>query len=395
MKFFLWSVLILGGLSIAQQTANQPVDVQIVTHVYIPPGLEPTDARVAQLRVPAGFQVRKFADGLGNPRILAVASDGTVYVTRRTQGDVIMLRDTDNDGRADARRIVAKRQGMHGITIHDNRVYLATVTEVFVADRNPDGSLGALKPLITDLPDGGQHPNRTLAVGPDGMLYISVGSSCNACDETNPEHAALLRTTLAGQKREIVARGLRNTIGFAWHPTTRVLWGMDHGTDWLGDLAQKEELNRIAQGGHYGWPKVYESGTVNPKFANETFDAKQFRNPVLLYTSHAAPMQMAFYGGTQFPAEYRGSAFVAMRGSWNRRPPAGYEIARIRFQNNEPAAIEPFLTGFLVQEGGTVWRHFGRPAGIAEARDGALLFTDDTQGVIYRVSYAGGPVSKR
>jgi glucose/arabinose dehydrogenase len=375
----------------AQNSGERPIDVRLVTHVYRPAGLEPTDARVAQLRVPPGFRVQKFAEGLENPRILAVAGDGTVYVTRREQGDVVMLRDTNNDGRADARRVVAKREGMHGIAIRGERVYLATIKEVFVTDRKADGSFGPLKAIVTDLPDGGQHPNRTIGVGPDNMLYISVGSSCNACDEPNPEHATMLRTGLNGGKREIYARGLRNTVGFGWHPESREFWGLDHGTDWLGDFEQKEELNRIVEGAHYGWPKVHEFGKINPKEFPEQVDVKKYTDPVLLYTAHAAPMQMVFYRGEQFPAEYRTDAFATMRGSWNRRPPDGYEVVRIRFKNSQPVSIEPFVVGFLVHEGGDVWKQFGRPVGIAVAGDGSLLFTDDTHGVIYRVSYDGPP----
>lgn len=382
---------LLAGVSFF---AAGQVDVRIVSHVYRPAQLEPTDARVGQLRLPPGFQVRKFAENLGNVRMMAVAGDGTVYVTRREEGDVLMLRD-NGTGRAGAPRVVARRPGMHGIAIHGNRVYLAAIREVFYADRRQDGSLGPLTAIITDLPDGGQHPNRTLAVGPDKMLYITVGSTCNACDEPHPEHATMLRADLNGRNREIFARGLRNTLGFGWHPQTGVLWGMDHGIDWLGDNEQKEELNRLVQGAHYGWPKVYEMGRISPKEDPAKVDPAKYTNPTLLYTAHAAPMQMVYYTGTHFPAEYRNDAFVAMRGSWNARPPVGYEVARVRFRNGQPVSVEPFLTGFLVREGADRWGQFGRPAGIAMTPDGALLFSDDTGGVIYRVGYGGAPVTQR
>src|SRR5690606_16282093 len=162
--------------------------------------------------------------------------DGTVYATRRDEGDVIMLRDADRDGRADgAPVVVAHRPGAHGLAIHDGRLYLATVKEVFVADIGQDGRPGPLQMLVGDLPDGGQHPNRTLAFGPDGMVYVSIGSTCNACNETNPEHATLLRMSPDGKSRTIFASGLRNTIGFGWHPETGEMWGMDHNIDSLGD----------------------------------------------------------------------------------------------------------------------------------------------------------------
>lgn len=200
--------------------APEGVNVQIVGHILTPSIIEPSDDRVKNLNLPSGFRVQKFATDLGNPRMLAVSEDGLVYVTRPKQGDCLLLADTDGDGRADRQTVVAKRDKLHGITIHENQVYLATVKEVVAADRKPDGTFGELKQIGDDLPDGGQHPNRTLGVGPDGKLYISVGSTCNSCAETNEEHATMLRATLDGGNREIFAKGLRNTVGFAWHPET-------------------------------------------------------------------------------------------------------------------------------------------------------------------------------
>lgn len=373
----------------------EPENLRVVGHVLEPASVAPTDVQIARLRLPAGFTVQKFADGLVNPRMLAVAPDGTVYVTRRSVGDVVMLRDTDGDGTADLQRRVASRPDMHGIAIHGQRMFLATVNDVFVADIRPDGALGELTRIIADLPDGGQHPNRTLAVGPDGKLYISVGSTCNACAETNPESATILQASLDGRHRRIFASGLRNTIGFDWEPETGQLYGFDHGIDWLGDNAQQEELNRIEDGRKYGWPYVYGDGHENPQdeppggIPPEVWAAIS-EAPVLGYTPHAAPMQMAFYDGDQFPAEYRGDAFVAMRGSWNRKPPSGYEIVRIDFENGEPQRIEPFVSGFLVARDGGGFAQLGRLAGLAVTPDGALLVSDDENGVIYRVSHGGG-----
>lgn len=378
--------------SLAQQA--EQASVQITGHVVEPEALEPTDARIADLKVPAGFEITRFASGLENPRMLAVADDGTVYVTRRSVGDVVMLRDTDGDGTADERREVAHRPNVHGIAIDDSTMYLAAVTDVYASEINEDGTLGELRRIIDDLPDGGQHPNRTLAIGPDGKLYITVGSTCNACDETNQENATILRAEPDGSSRTIFASGLRNTIGFGWHPETGVLYGMDHGTDWLGDDEHREELNRIEQGKLYGWPHVYEDGKPSPRgqppgdISHEQW-AEMSEGSILAYTPHAAPMQMVFYTGAQFPEEYWGDAFVSMRGSWNRMPPSGYEIVRIRFEDGEPREFEPFLTGFLVETGDGKWGHLGRLAGLAQTRDGALLVSDDQNGVIYRISYDG------
>jgi glucose/arabinose dehydrogenase len=379
------AVLLLGWQK------QKPVDVQIVGHVTKPEQIDATEEWIKSLRLPAGFRITKFAEGLGKPRIIAVADDGSVYVTRREPGDCLLLTDKDGDGRADGQRVVASKEQLHGIAIHRNRVYFATVKEVFVADRKQDGSLAELKQIIDDLPDGGQHPNRTLAPGPDGMLYITVGSTCNACSETNPESATVLRARLDGTGRTIFASGLRNTIGLAWHPQTGELWGPDHGIDWLGNDQQGEELNRLEMGTKYGWPYIYGKSQFNPQDeppggkAKDEW-AKESQEPVLLYTAHSAPMQMIFYTGDQFPTEYRNDAFITMRGSWNRKPPSGYEVVRVRFQSGKPAAIEPFLSGFLVKQSNG-WAQFGRPVGLAQLKDGSLLIGDDTNGVIYRISH--------
>lgn len=364
-----------------------------VLGAVVEPRQAPAD--VAALRVPEGYRVNIFAEGLGHPRILEVAEDGTVYVTRRTEGDVVMLRDRDGDGRAEERRIVARWPLMHGLEIDGRTAWMIAGTSVFRAEIAADGGFGPLEEIVGDLPSTGQHSARELALGPDGLLYLSIGSTCNACAESSPESAALLRMRPDGKGRLIWATGLRHTVGFDWHPRTGALWGLDHGIDWLGDDQQVEELNRIEQGRQYGWPYIYGMGGWNPQDAPPgglsmaEWDRMSTR-PVLGYTPHAAPMQMLFYRGAMFPAAEQGNGFAAMRGSWNRAEPSGYEIVRIRFDEaGSPSAIEPFVTGFLTRgpDGGPAQR--GRPVGIAEARDGALLFSEDGNGVIYRISYAG------
>lgn len=381
----------LAWPALAQQ--GDGTDVPARVNTFKPDKVPVTDERVAGLKVPQGFEVKAFAKDLQNIRIIVVAPSGDIYVSRRDQGDVLLLKDANEDGVLDeAPRTVAHRPSVHGLAIGDGHLYMATATEVFRAPLNPDGSLGAIERIINDLPDGGQHPNRTLAFGPDGMLYISVGSSCNACNESNPEHATLLRASPDGKSRTIFASGLRNTLGFAWDPKTGELWGMDHGIDFLGDDVQPEELNHIVKGKQYGWPHIWGKDGQNPQSTppGEITKAQwtQMSEPMVLgYTAHAAPMQLVFYTGNQYPAAFRGDAFVTMRGSWNRKPASGYEVVRIRFRNGQPTAFEPFLSGFLTDEGRT---HFARPVGLAVTRGGALLVGDDANGVIYRVSYSAG-----
>lgn len=374
----------------AQQPEQRQIE-RVEGYLATPKRVEFNESLVQQLKLPPGFTISIFAKDLGNPRNLAIAPNGTVYVTRRQQSDVLALRDTNGDGRADGQRTVSSgHKQVNGITIDRNRLYFVTDTKLHAMDLRSDGTEGNLQTLIDDIPDAGQHPNRTLAFGPDGMLYISVGSTCNACDEPNDEHATLLRARSDGSQRAIYASGLRNTIGFAWHPQTGELWGMDRGSDWRGNDLPPEELNRIQQGANYGWPfcwgdrqpDVYLSG--NPEGMTKQEYCAKTQAPALTYTAHSAPLALVFYTANQFPPEYRGDAFVTMRGSWNRNPPAGYKVVRVRFQNGQPVAFEDFITGFLMNGGA---EQFGRPVGLAIAPDGSLLFTDDTNGVIYRVSY--------
>jgi Raf kinase inhibitor-like YbhB/YbcL family protein len=389
------TLLAVAALSLCHPSYAQQGDgtrVAIAAAIVKPDKVEATPERIAALKAPSGFTVSAFATGLKNIRIIAVAPDGAIYVSRRDQGDVLMFKDANRDGRADGPPVtVASRAGAHGLAIRDGKLYLATVKEVFVADIQSDGKLSPLKLIIGDLPDAGQHPNRTLAFGPDGMLYISAGSTCNVCNESNPENATMLRATPDGKQRSIFATGLRNTIGYDWHPRTGELWGLDHGIDFLGDDDQQEELNKLELGKQYGWPHVYGDGRIYPQSTPvgdiSKQEWKEHSVPMALgYTAHAAPMQLLFYRGAAFPAEYQGDAFATMRGSWNRSKPSGYEIVRIRFADGQPKAIEPFVTGFLTDGGKT---HIARPVGLAVAVDGALLMADDANGVLYRIAYTG------
>jgi glucose/arabinose dehydrogenase len=324
--------------------------------------------------------------------MMAVGDDGTVYLTRPGSNDAVAL---SPEGRLEE-QIVSGLELAHGIAIHDHRMYLAGVRTVIAADLR-DGRLGRWRTVIEDLPPGGAHPLRTIGFGPDGMLYVSIGSTCNVCREADPRYATILRARPDGRRPTIFARGLRNTEAFAWHPATRRMWGVDNGPDGIGDDEPPEELNRLVRGGDYGWPWCLANRrpdpliTEDPKpgLSRKAYCARTLA-PVVTYQAHSAPVGMAFYTGTQFPREYRGDAFVAFHGSWNREPPSGYKVARIRFARGKPIRFEEFLSGFLV-DGGEA--QFGRPSGLAVMKDGSLLVSDDTGGVIYRVSYPRLPAT--
>jgi glucose/arabinose dehydrogenase len=314
-----------------------------------------------------------------------------VLVTEPSAGQVTVLEDTDGDGTSDNKRILTSRlPDVHGIARHGNILYMATPQAIYTGILQPDHTLSNLRKLVSGLPPGGAHPYRGLAFGPDGKLYVSIGSTCNACIERDPESATILQIEPNGKSRRIFTSGLRSTIGFDWHPETKDMWGMDAGTNWIDPDLPPEELNHLIDGGHYGWPWCYGDGQIDVKmkpnppgktpqaYCSHTIPSE------LKYQPHSSPMGMLFYTGQQFPEEYRNDAFVAMHGSWNRIPAVGFKVVRIRFQDGKPLAMEDFLTGFLLDN---TKAQFGTPAGLAVTPNGTLLISDDGNGVIYRVNY--------
>ncbi len=395
-------LILLSGTALMAALGQEPAagtNIEVTGHSFVPEKMNFSSELLEMLSLPDGFEINVFAMDLKNPRIMAVGGDGTVYVTELAENNTIALNDTNGDGTADQRRaVVSGIDHLHGIAVQGDRLYLATPTELYVAQIGQDGEVGEPQILVDGLPDGGQHPNRTLHVGPDGKIYLSVGSSCNVCPEPEPEHATILEIDADGSSRRIYASGLRNTIGFAMNPVTGEIWGMDQGSDWRGDDVPPEELNRIIEGRHYGWPwcfgKMQVDQVISQKPENMTKEefCAETEPSVLEYQAHSSPIQLVFYNGTQFPEEYRNDAFLTLRGSWNRRPAVGYKVVRILFDEaGQPTGFEDFLTGFLANNGTAF---FARPAGLAVGKDGSLLVGDDTNGVIYRVSYRGNETGR-
>lgn len=366
---------------------NKVISEDVKGHIYKPEMVKATEERISKLKLPSGFTIKKFAENLKTPRIIEVSDNGNVYISRR-EGDVLLLKDKNGDGKADQQQTVLTKKGVHGLAFHENTLYFITVNEVFRAELKKDGTLMESEKIIEDLPDGGQHANRTLAIGPDEKLYISIGSTCNACAETREENASILVSDLDGSNLTIFASGLRNTIGFDWHPGNNALFGMDHGIDWLGDNKQKEELNQIEKNGVYGWPYIYADGKFNKADEPENMSWEEYAElatePEMLFTAHSAPMSLKFYKGTMFPEEYQESALVTFRGSWNRKPPSGHKIMKVVFENGKPVKSEDFVTGFLSKDGTS---RFARLVSLAELPDGSILVSDDTNGIIYRIAY--------
>jgi len=345
---------------------------------------------VRLLKTPPGWQVNLAASGLGKPRMLYTSPTGGLYVTRRDGGDVLFLEDKDKDGKFESLvTVVSEFKGVHGITMKDKWMYLCNSKEVRRYPVKPDGTLDIYRKetLIKDLPDGGQHPNRTMDFGPDGMLYISVGSLCNDCKESDKETAVMLQVDPKTWGRKIYASGLRNTIGFDWHPQTKELWGVDNGGDAKGSEWPPEEVNHIKQGRDYGFPYAYGKREVDKSredpAGNTKEDVVKNTEPsVLELTAHMAPIGFTFFrGASNLPIDWSGDALVAWHGSWNAEKPVGFKVQRIHFENGKAVKAEDFLTGFLQGES-----RFGRPAGITVSKEGTIYISDDASGNIYAVN---------
>ena len=321
------------------------------------------DSLLARLSLPPGFSANVFARDLGGVRVLVAAPAGTVYASVPSAGTVLRLRDLDGDGRSDeAIPVLQGYAGVHGLALGNGTLYFATPTTVYATLLGADGSPGTPWIVADGLPSGGNHQAPGLGLSPDGRLYLTLGSSCNACEEASPERAAML--VLENGSRHIFASGLRNTMGFDWQPATGALYGADQGVDLRGNDLPPDEINRIVDGGDYGWPFVYgaripdQLTPFNPPGTTKEAFASTTEPSVLDLPAHSSPIQLRFYNGTAFPAEYRGDAFATLHGSWNRNPPNGYRVARLRFSAaGEPEGYDDFLTGFLF-DGNKV---FGRP----------------------------------
>ena len=375
-------LLAFAGVSLHAQKGIPPKeDTKSTVITNYPTHIEYSPALAATLKTASGWQVNPVATGLGKPRMLYVGAKGQLYVTRRDAGDVLMLTDTNNDGKFDDMVRVADFPGVHGITAKDNYMYLCNNNRVLRYTLASDGMLGKVADtLIKDLPSGGQHANRTMDFGPDGKLYISVGSVCNDCKESDKETATMLQVDPVTWKRKLFASGLRNTIGFDWHPQSKEMWGVDNGGDAKGDEWPPEELNKIVMDGNYGFPFAYGKREVDqsredPVGTTKEILAKGTQPSVMEFPAHSAPIAFAFFES----GKNKGNGLVCWHGSWNRQNPSGYKVELIKFDaKGNPTGSEDFLTGFLKGN-----ERFGRPAGVAIADNGTVYISDDANGVIY------------
>ncbi|NUM46428.1 MAG: sorbosone dehydrogenase family protein [Anaerolineales bacterium] len=341
---------------------------------------------VANVQVPEGFEVNVFAEGLNGPRFIAFGPDGVLYVADRGAGRIVALPDANGDGVADEVRVFAEGlNSPHSLVYHEGSWYIGVPTGVVrLTDTDGDGKADEQTILIDDYPTGG-HSTRTVLFLPDGRMIVSVGSSCNVCEEEDSRRAGIVvynGPDATGEK--LFATGLRNAVGLALHPETGELWATNNGRDMLGDDLPPETVNRVLEGADFGWPRCHSGFLEDPEFG---FDGscEGVEPPAATWQAHTAPLGLAFYIGTNFPEEYRGDLFIALHGSWNHSSGVGYSIIRVTLDGSTPTGeAEDFATGWLADNFVS-----GRPVGLAVGPDGALYVSDDKGGFIYRIGWTG------
>jgi len=339
-----------------------------------------------RLRVPAGWSITLYADALPMARFLRATSGGDLLLSQPRAGRILLLaRDADGDGHPDARRtLLDGLDRPHGVDIAGDWLYVAEGSAIGrVGFDSATGRLtGEYRHILTELPSGGNHWSRTVRMGPDGWLYVTLGSSCNACEEEHAWRASMLRLRPDGSDVQRHASGLRNSVGFDWAPWSGELYATDNGRDLLGDDFPPCELNRIVAGGFYGWPYVNGDGVPDPQFgtADPAKNAAAIA-PVHGFRAHTAPLGIAFVRNPDHIARLGHAALVALHGSWNRSTPDGYAVVLLQWQPDGTIRESNFLTGF--ESGGDI---IGRPVDIAEAPDGTFYVSDDYAGAIYRIT---------
>jgi glucose/arabinose dehydrogenase len=339
-----------------------------------------------QLQAPPGWALSMFATGLPSARMLAATSTGDVIVAQPRGGIVVLLeRDADGDGRSDGRRtLFSGLDRPNGVDLHDGWLYVAEATRVSRVrfDAATRGTQGPLQPVVTGLGGDGNHWRKTARIGPDGQLYVGLGSTCNVCIEEDPQRATMRVYAADGSGGREFATGLRNPTGFDWAPWDGALYATENGRDLMGDDIPPDELNRIEDGAFYGWPFVHGDGIVDPEHGKgaEAHIAAS-RRPVHAFRAHNAPLGMRFLRHPARGAAYERAALVALHGSWNRSEPDGYAVVSLHWGDAGEVIERPFVTGFRGANG-----LIGRPVDVVEGPEGAVYVSDDYAGVIYRVN---------
>ena len=386
-KLLIWLSLFVVVLSVAGVGVfllPSPYSVNISWGDVV--GADTPKAQVVDTRfsVPKGFRLRVFASDLTNPRVIKRLQSGDFVLSQPYKGEVILLQgDNDGDGQSDGRRVLLTNLDRpHGLAFYQDWLYVAESGAVgrVLFDQDTGKVTGEYETIITDLPSGGNHWSRTIRFGPDGLLYLSIGSSCNVCVEENPLRSTMTRYQPDGSQREILATGLRNSVDFDWNSSGE-LYATENGRDLLGDNFPPDELNKIVSGGFYGWPFASGDNILDPDYGSgHEVDIAKAIIPAHNFRAHNAPLGMMFYQGDGIPS-LKGAAVVALHGSWNRSVKDGYKVVSLHWQNGVIKEKE-LVTGF--EKDGDV---IGRPAFVEQGDEGDIFITDDFSGTVYRLTY--------
>ena len=340
------------------------------------------------ISLPPGFGISIFAQGLRDPRMMALGSDGYLYVAERGAGRIVRLPDRDHDGVADAVVVVAEDlSAPSSIAFYrDGSLYVGETKRVLRLSAPDERGLFQEQQVIVDgLPSGG-HNTRTVLFSPDwSSLFVSIGSSCNVCVEEDQRRATIMRYNPDGSGEQVYAQGLRNAVGITFCPGSGELWATNNGRDRLGDDQPPETVYQIREGDNAGWPYCHSGRIVDPDYGSPTA-CDGVVAPAVEMQAHSAPLGLTFYSGSQFPEEYWGDLFIAFHGSWNRAVPTGYKLVRVPMQDGRAGQVRDFATGWL-RANSSQW---GRPVDVLTGADGSLFVSDDGSGTIYRIFYAGG-----
>jgi glucose/arabinose dehydrogenase len=340
----------------------------------------------SDIKLPPGFKIEVYAENVPNARSMTLSPEGVLFVGTR-ESRVYAVVDTNKDYKAD--NVITIASGLNspnGVAFRNGSLYVAEISKVWRYDNIENNLNNPPDPvLISDgFPTDGHHGWKFIAFGPDNKLYVPVGAPCNIClRDDDDRYASIMRMNPDGSELEVFAHGIRNTVGFTWHPGTQELWFTDNGRDMLGDNVPPDELNRAPSAGlHFGYPFVHGGDIPDPDFG-ESVDINQYVKPVQKLGPHVAALGMRFYTGNMFPEEYRNQIFIAEHGSWNRSKKIGYRVMLVKLNGNEAVSYEPFAEGWLQGESVS-----GRPVDVLVMPDGSMLVSDDYGGVIYRIIYS-------
>ncbi len=346
-----------------------------------------TDLPLENIQLPEGFSIDVFAEDVTNARSLCLTPNGTLFVGTRGEGKVYAMRDENGDFYADTVYTLASDLKMpNGVAFRDGDLYVSEVSKIlrFPDIENKLDDPPAFEVIYEEYPTETHHGWKYIAFGPDGKLYVPVGAPCNICKSDDPVFASITRLNPDGSGMEIVQEGVRNTVGFTWHPETGDLWFTDNGRDWMGDDQPACELNYAPQDGmHFGYPFCHQGDLQDPKFGDQG-NCSDFTPPVQNLGPHVAPLGLEFYTGDQFPDNYRHQILIAEHGSWNRSKKIGYRVMMVELSGNEALSYKPFAEGWLDTDTDEAW---GRPVDLEHLPDGSILVSDDYANAIYRISY--------